>query len=145
MRFFEDFEEGDMLQSRGRTITETDIVNFCGLSGDFIPFHSNEEVARSSMFGARIAHGALIFSISTGLWTQLESLHDTVMAFYGVDRMRFTRPVHIGDTIQLTKKLLQKEERGPDRGLVTFETVVVNQKGETVLFYVDKLVVRRRP
>jgi acyl dehydratase len=144
MRFFEDFQEGETLQSRGRTITETDIVSFCGLSGDFIPFHSNEEVARASMFGARVAHGALIFSISTGLWTQLEALHDTVMAFYGIDRMRFTKPVHIGDTIQLTKKVIAREHRAADRGLVTFETTVINQKGETVLIYYDKLLIRRR-
>lgn len=144
MRFFEDFAEGETLHSCGRTITETDIVNFCGISGDFIPFHSNEEVARRSMFGARIAHGALIFSISTGLWTQLEALHDSVMAFYGVDRMRFTKPVFIGDTIALTKKVDEKQERGEDRGLVTFETTVFNQKGETVLVYTDKILIARR-
>lgn len=96
------------------------------------------------MFGARVAQGALIFSISTGLWTQRDALHDTVMAFYGIDRMRFTKPVHIGDTIQLTKKVISREERASDRGLVTFETTVVNQKRETVLFYYVKLLVRRR-
>jgi acyl dehydratase len=110
MRFFEDFNRGDILRSRDRTITETDIVNFCGL------------------------------------WTQLDALHKTVMVFYGIDRMR-TKPVHIhiGDTIQLTKRLLHKEERGPEHGLVAFETVVVNQKNETVLIYSDKLIIRRRP
>ncbi|HWE00014.1 MAG TPA: MaoC/PaaZ C-terminal domain-containing protein [Bryobacteraceae bacterium] len=149
MQFFEDFQQGDILRFRGRTITETDIVN------------SNEEAAkgahspatragvvrgekRFSMFGARVADGALVFSISTGLWTQLDALHETVVAFYGIDRLRFTKPVHIGDTIQLTKKVLSKEERSADRGLVTFETTVVNQKVETVLAYSDKLLIRRR-
>lgn len=144
MRFFEDFAEGEILQSRGRTITETDIVNFCGISGDFIPFHTDEEAARRSMFGARIAHGALVFSISTGLWTQLEALHDSVMAFYGIDRMRFTKPVYIGDTIRLTKKVVGKQERSAESGLITFETTVTNQNGQTVLVYTDKIVIRRR-
>ena len=87
---------------------------------------------------------ALIFSISTGLWTQLEALHDTVMAFYGIDRMRFTKPVHIGDTIHLTKEVIAREERAADRGLVTFETTVINQKRETILIYFDKLLIKRR-
>ena len=58
--------------------------------------------------------------------------------------MRFTKPVYIGDTIQLTKKVISREERAPDRGIVTFETTVLNQKRETVLIYYDKLLVRRR-
>ncbi len=144
MKCYEDFAEGEILESRGRTVTETDIVNFCGVSGDFIPFHTDDEAAKRSMFGARIAHGALIFSISTGLWTQLDALHDSVLAFYGIDRMRFTKAVYIGDTIRVTKKVVAKQERSAESGLVTFETTVLNQKRETVLVYADKLVIRRR-
>ncbi len=65
-------------------------LSFAGLSGDFVELHTNEEFARKSPFGRRIAHGALVFSISTGLMTQMNVINDTVLAFYGVDKLRFT-------------------------------------------------------
>jgi 3-hydroxybutyryl-CoA dehydratase len=145
MRYFEDLEKGETHTSRGRTITETDIVNFAGISGDFIQFHIDEEFAKTTIFGRRIAHGALIFSISTGLMTQMSLVAETVIAFYGIEKLRFTKPVFIGDTIHVTKKVTETLERGADRGLVTFATTVWNQRDEPVLVYSDKLVVRRRP
>lgn len=142
-RYFEEFAAGDEFTSRGRTITEADIVTFAGLSGDFVELHTNEEYAQRSPFGRRIAHGALVFSISTGLMTQMDLLADTVLAFYGIDRLRFTRPVFIGDTIRVIKRVIavERKEKG---GLVTFDTKVVNQRGEPVLVYTDKLLIRRR-
>ena len=107
MYFFEDFTVEAVFESRGRTITEADIVNFAGLSGDFVEIHINEEHARKSSYGRRIAHGALIFSISTGLMTQMNLLSETVIAFYGIDRLRFTRPVFIGDTVRVRKKVTE--------------------------------------
>src|ERR1700722_4191967 len=95
--------------SRGRTITETDIVNFAGLSGDFVELHMNEEYARSGPFGRRIAHGALIFSISTGLMVNLPDEQEAVIAFYGVDKLRFIAPVFIGDTIHITRRVVAKQ------------------------------------
>jgi acyl dehydratase len=141
--YYEDFQTGQVLVSRGRTITEADIVNFAGLSGDFVELHVNEEYARNSPFGRRIAHGALIFSISTGLMIQMNLVNDTVLAFYGVDRLRFTRPVFIGDTVHVTKKVLATElkEKG---GVVTFETTVLNQNQEAVIVYTDKMLVKSR-
>ena len=130
--------------SRGRTITETDIVNFAGLSGDFVELHMNEVYAAHGPFGKRIAHGALIFSISTGLSIQMNQIQDTVIAFYGVDKLRFTQPVFIGDTIHVVKKVTAREQKGPGRGVVTFETTVLNQKGEPVLVYSDKVLVKAR-
>lgn len=142
--YFEEFEIGAVYESRGRTITETDVVQFAGLSGDFVQLHTNDEYARQSPFGRRIAHGVLVFSISTGLMTQMDLLHDTVIAFYGLDRLRFTGPVFIGDTVRVVKKVTDAvaKERG---GVLTFETTVLNQRGETVLVYTDKLMVRFRP
>lgn len=142
--YFEDFAAGAVFESRGRTITETDVVQFAGLSGDFVQLHTNEEYARRSPFGRRIAHGALVFSISTGLMTQMDLLQDTVIAFYGLDRLRFTKPVFIGDTVRVVKKVaatLRKDQGG----VVTFETAILNQRGETVMVYTDKLMVRYRP
>ena len=142
--FFEDFEPGEVFESRGRTITETDVVQFAGLSGDLVELHTNEEYARRSPFGRRIAHGALVFSISTGLMTQMDLVRDTVVAFYGLDRLRFTKPVFIGDTVRVVKRVagILRKEQG---GVVTFETTILNQRGETVMVYTDKLMIRYRP
>ena len=85
--FFEDVKVGEKYTSSGRTITETDIVQFAGLSGDYNPLHVDKEYARKSMFKQRIAHGALTFSVMTGLWDSLGFLRKTVIAFYGVDKM----------------------------------------------------------
>lgn len=143
--FFEDFEQGAAVTSRGRTITETDIVMFAGLTGDYIELHTNEEFARQTMFGRRVAHGALVFSISIGLGTRMNLLDDTVVAFAGIDRLRFVAPVFIGDTIKVTKKVAERQEVGPKQGVVVFESRVLNQREELVLIYHDKMVVKRRP
>jgi 3-hydroxybutyryl-CoA dehydratase len=143
-QYFEDFALDSVSASRGRTVTEADIVNFAGLSGDFIELHMSEAYAAQGPFGKRIAHGALVFSIATGLTVQTIKIDDTVIAFYGMDTLRFTRPVFIGDTIHVVKKVIAKELKGTDRGVVTFETTVLNQNGETVLVYTDKLMVKVR-
>ncbi len=143
-QYFEDFALDSISTSRSRTVTEADIVNFAGLSGDFIELHVSESYAAKGPFGKRIAHGALVFSISTGLTVQTIKIDDTVIAFYGMDKLRFTRPVFIGDTIHVVKKVIAKEQKGADRGVVTFETTVLNQNGETVIVYTDKLLVKAR-
>ena len=143
-QYFEDFALDSVSTSRSRTVTEADIVNFAGLSGDFIELHVSETYAAQGPFGKRIAHGALVFSISTGLTVQTIKIDDTVIAFYGMDKLRFTRPVFIGDTIHVVKKVIAKERKGADRGVVTFETTVLNQNGETVIIYTDKLLVKAR-
>jgi len=142
--FFEDFVVDSVSTTRGRTVTEADIVNFAGLSGDFVELHVSEAYAAKGPFGKRIAHGALVFSISTGLSVQLNQIQDTVIAFYGIDKLRFTRPVFIGDTIHVVKKVIGKEQKGPGRGLVTFETTVLNQSNEPVVIYTDKLMLKAR-
>ena len=142
--FYEDLEIGHAATSPGRTITESDIVQFAGLTGDFIELHTNEEVARRSRFGRRIAHGALIFSVSVGLGTRMNLFNDAIIAFYGVDRLRFVEPVGIGDTIHVVKRVLERRDVGADSGVVTFETRVLNQRDALVLIYHDKLLVKRR-
>jgi 3-hydroxybutyryl-CoA dehydratase len=142
--YFEDYSIDEIRTSRGRTITEADIVNFAGLSGDFVELHVNEEYARSGPFGRRIAHGALIFSISTGLMVQMTSDHEAIVAFRGVDQLRFVAPVFIGDTIHVVKKTIAKNTKDGIRGLVAFETTVLNQDGKPVLTYVDRLMVKCR-
>ena len=142
--YFEDFAVGVEHVTRGRTITESDIMNFAGLSGDFIELHTNEEYARHSPFGRRIAHGMLTLSISTGLMTRMNLVTDTVVAFYGIDKLRFVKPVFIGDTIHVKKKVADTMAKGGTAGVVTFDTSVLNQNGEAVLVYRDKLVIKKR-
>ncbi|MBA2340175.1 MAG: MaoC family dehydratase N-terminal domain-containing protein [Pyrinomonadaceae bacterium] len=142
--YFEDFQVDQTFQSRGRTVTETDVVMFAGLSGDHIELHTNAELSKDEMFGQRIAHGTLILAISTGLTADLNLYNDTVVAFYGIDRLRFTKPTFIGDTVRLTKRVAATEKKDDKRGLVSFETKVSNQRNETILVYNDKLLIKTR-
>ncbi|MCD4686326.1 MAG: MaoC family dehydratase N-terminal domain-containing protein [Anaerolineae bacterium] len=125
--FFEEFEPGMELETRGRTVTETDIVNFAGLSGDFNPMHTNAEFAAATPFGKRVAHGLLGLSIASGLSYQLGFLEGTVMAFTGVE-WKMRDPIYIGDTIRVLVKIGKKREMKAMRGgFVTFDVKVVNQ------------------
>jgi 3-hydroxybutyryl-CoA dehydratase len=144
-KFFEDLQIGDVHTTRGRTITEADVINFAGISGDFFELHTNEEFAKTTPYGRRVVHGALVFSIATGLMVQMNLLTDTLIAFYGIGKLRFSKPVFIGDTIHVVKKITETLARGAERGVVTFATTVFNQRKEPVLIYSDKLVVRRKP
>ncbi len=143
-KYFDDYKLGDTVTSRTRTITEADIVNFAGLSGDFHELHMSEEFARSGPFGRRIAHGALVFSVSTGLTIQMGG-HENIIAFYGVDKLRFTNPTFIGDTIHVTKRVIELTPKDDARGVVAFETKVINQRNEPVVVYQDRVLVQRRP
>lgn len=140
---FDAYQLGELLTSRSRTITEADIVAFAGLSGDFHELHMSEAYAQRGPFGRRIAHGALIFSISTGLTIQMgASTH--IIAFYGLDRLRFVKPVFIGDTIHVTKRVAELVPKDEERGVVAFETTVLNQHSEAVIVYLDRVMVRRQ-
>jgi acyl dehydratase len=143
-KYFEDYQLDDKMTSGTRTITEADIVNFAGLSGDFHELHMSEEFAKRGPFGRRIAHGALIFSVSTGLTIQMGHV-ENIIAFYGVDKLRFTNPTFIGDTIHVTKRVIELTPKDAARGVVAFETRVINQRDEPVVVYQDRVMVRRRP
>jgi acyl dehydratase len=143
--YFEDFESAAGITTRGRTITEADVMMFAGLTGDFVELHTNEEFAKQTPFGRRVAHGALVFSISIGLATRTNLLDDTLLAFAGVDKLRFVAPVFIGDTVHVTKRVSERKELGAEQGTVVFETRVLNQRNELVLVYFDKMLMKRRP
>ena len=143
--YFEDFELDRQTTTRGRTITESDVMAFAGLTGDFVELHTNAEYAKMTPFGRPIAHGALVFSISVGLSTRTNILDDTVIAFAGVDKLRFVAPVFPGDTLHVVKRVAERKELASDKGTVTFDTRVLNQDGKLVLAYFDRLLVKRRP
>jgi 3-hydroxybutyryl-CoA dehydratase len=143
-KYFEDFEIGEESVTSGRTVTETDIVNFAGITGDWNEIHTNKELAERGPFKQRIAHGALIFSIATGLSVRLGQTGDTVVAFYGLDRLRFVKPTFIGDTIHVRQKVEQKAEKDERGGIVTFLNEVINQRDEVVVSYTAKVLIRKR-
>jgi acyl dehydratase len=144
LMYFEDYVVGAVATSRGRTITEADIVNFAGLSGDFVELHMNEEYAKRGPFGRRIAHGALIFGISTGMMVQMTSNQEAIVAFYGVDKLRFVTPVFIGDTVHVSQRVTEKQLKNAERGVVAFENTVLKQDGSTALVYTARLMVKTR-
>lgn len=141
--YFEDYEVGMEFTTPGRTITEADIVNFAGISGDFYGIHVDEEHARRSFFGGRVAHGMLTISIVTGLWFRLGIFEGPLLAFYGIDRLRWTKPVKPGDTIWAKITVISKEERSSG-GIVTFRNEVFNQRGELVAIFDAKLLIALR-
>ena len=142
-KYYEDFEIDGTDESAGRTITEADIVYFAGASGDHHPLHTDEEFASRGHFGRRIAHGALVFSIATGLFVQMGGPNRALLAYYGIDRLRFTRPVYIGDTVRVRVRVLEKTAKDRERGVVCFEKTVLNQHDETVIAYTDKMLFKR--
>jgi 3-hydroxybutyryl-CoA dehydratase len=144
LMYFEDYVVDAVATSHGRTVTEADIVNFAGLSGDFVELHMNEEYARRGPFGRRIAHGALIFSISTGMMVQMTPDHEAIVAFYGVDKLRFVAPVFIGDTIHVSRKIVGKQKKNAERGVIAAEITVLKQDGTTALVYTSRLMVKTK-
>ncbi|WP_210484461.1 MaoC/PaaZ C-terminal domain-containing protein [Microvirga antarctica] len=130
--YFDDLEIGDRFETAGRTVTETDIVNFSGLSGDYSLHHTNEPFAIARGFGGRIAHGCLTLSISTGLISSMGQTMDKVVAFYGMDKVRFLKPVRIGDTLHVEGEIIVLLDKGEKGGVVTRRDSIKNQNGDIV-------------
>jgi acyl dehydratase len=142
-RFFEEIEIGEEYESPGRTVTETDIVMFAGLSGDYNVLHTDAEFMKGSIFGERIAHGLLGLALQAGLFSRATRPYATT-AFTGL-RWKFKAPIKIGDTIRvLVKVVAKRDDDKPDRGLVTLERKIVNQRGEVVQDGETDLLVERR-
>ncbi len=130
--YYEDFEIGRKLVTRGRTVTEADIVQFAALTGDYNPMHTDAEYARNSFAGQRVAHGMLALSYAIGQAYQLGVLERTTIAFRSVE-MKFSLPVFIGDTIRA--EILVTEKKDAARlggGLVTLEMRIYNQHNKVV-------------
>ncbi|HTX66967.1 MAG TPA: MaoC/PaaZ C-terminal domain-containing protein [Opitutaceae bacterium] len=142
-QYFEDYAVGAARTSTGRTVTEADVVLHAGQTGDFYPHHMDAEWCKTQSFGQRIAHGTLIFSLAVG---QTAGEVNPEAFSYGYDRLRFIRPVFLGDT--LTARCTVKEKRDdpkrPQYGVVVELVEATNQRGETVLACEHLLMVRRR-
>ena len=130
-QYFEDYEIGSERRTFGRTITETDFVVHAGHSGDFFPHHVDAAWCATQDIGQRIAHGTLIFSVGIGLTATVINPH---AMSYGYDRLRFIRPVFIGDTLRAESEVigLKESKSRPNAGIVTFLHRAINQRDEIV-------------
>ena len=143
--YFEDFSVGMSILSSGRTITESDIVAFAGLSGDFNPIHTAAEYSQSTPFGQRVAHGLLGLSIASGLAVRTGVIEGTVLAWREINEWKFVKPVMIGDTIHVVLQVVDtKGLRSTGGGAVTIEVRVVNQNDEVVMKGTWKMLVMSR-
>jgi acyl dehydratase len=144
-RYFEDFKVGELLVTGRRTVEGGDVSRFAGLTGDFNPLHTDEVFAKQTPFGARVAHGILTLAVSNGQQNLSGWFEGTALALLGLDRLRFTAPVKFGDTIhtEMTVKHARESSRA-DRGVVTFDVVVKNQRDEVVCTYEENVLMRRR-
>ena len=142
-QFFEDYTDGETRETIGRTITETDIVLHAGQTGDFYPHHMDAEWCKTQDFKQRIAHGTLIFSVAVGMTAG--AINPEAFS-YGYDRLRFIKPVFIGDTIRVRVTIKEKREhKKPGHGVVNELVEVFNQRNETVLACEHLLLVRKKP
>ncbi|MFT4539534.1 MAG: acyl dehydratase [Planctomycetota bacterium] len=143
-RWFEEFVPGQVYLSARRTVTETDIVNFAGLSGDFNPLHTDEVHAIGTPFRGRVAHGLLVQSIASGLANQMGIFHGTISALKGMT-IDFTRPVKPGDTIRMRLTVTEIDPKpGARRGGIQFRTEVLNERDELVIDGSWSTVINRR-
>lgn len=132
--WFEQFEVGQCILTSGRTITETDIVSFAGLSGDYNQIHTDAEFGSKTTFGKRVAHGLLILSIASGLAMRTGILEGTVIAFREINTWKFSLPVFIGDTIHVELHIIDaKPIPRLGGGSITLELIVKNQRDEVTM------------
>ena len=132
--WFEEFEIGQQIITPGRTITESDIVSFAGLSGDYNQIHTDAEFSSNTPFGKRVAHGLLVLSIASGLAMRTGVLEGTVIAFREINNWKFSLPIYIGDTIHVELKIVEiKPFPRLGGGLIIIELSVKNQQNDVTM------------
>jgi len=146
--YLEDYRQGERWVTPGRTLTETDIVNYAGLTGDWHPIHTDAEYARGTPFGERIAHGLLVLALGSTLIFRLGEnvvFPKSFIAFYGMDGVRFVGPVKIGDTLHCEVEVTALEPKDEKRGIVVYRNNIKNHRGEDVVIFEARALVGRRP
>ena len=142
---YEDFEPGKAYFSASRTITEADVVNFAGLSGDFNPLHTDQTFAEQTVIKERIAHGMLSMAVATGLANQMGIFEGTTVALMQ-QTIQYKGMVKFGDTIHIVMTVKErKETKNPSRGVVVFDVPILNQRGEPVVQAEWVLMMSRKP
>jgi len=144
-RAFEDFTVGTAITTAGRTIEMSDILAFAGLTGDHYRLHTDEEFAKNTPFGTRVAHGPLTYAMAVGLIALSGFYGDAILAMKECQSLRARRPVKPGDTIHVEASVVRAEDgKRPDAGVITVHYDVINQSGETVMTFDMVLLARRR-
>jgi len=145
-RYYEDLEVGEEHESPGRTVTETDIVNFAALSGDWSPVHSDEEYCKNSPYKTRIAHGLLGLALAEGLKQRIPAFVNVRYMASLYWNYTFTGPIQMGDTVRIRVKVSSKREtKKPGRGIVVESVAMLNQRDEVVQEGEHGLMVLMRP
>ncbi len=144
-KFFDEWVIGEEYMTPSRTITETDVVMFAAMSGDYNELHTSEEFMKNSQFGRRIVHGLLGLAISHGLLFRTGLTEGTAIAFLGVESWKFEAPIFFGDTIRVKMKVTEKKpsKSKPDRGIVKLFMEVIKQD-ETVVQSGFKIIMIKR-
>ena len=146
--YADDYKIGEKFISPARTVTEADIVLFAAVSGDWHPIHTDSEYAKKTVFGERIAHGLLGLVVGSGLAFRLGSqgpLPIHFIAFYGMDNLRFTAPLKIGDTVHVEIEVVDLIPKEKNRGIVMFKSELKNQRDEVVNVHESRILVACRP
>jgi oxepin-CoA hydrolase/3-oxo-5,6-dehydrosuberyl-CoA semialdehyde dehydrogenase len=146
-KHFEELRIGETWNTHGRTVTEADVVNFAGISGDFFYAHMDDGAARASLFERRVAHGYFVLSAAAGLF--VDPAPGPVLANYGLDNLRFVKPVYPGDTIRVRLTCKQKTAKDTTdgqvpQGVVAWDVEVTNQNAEPVAVYTILTLVKRK-
>lgn len=144
-RWWEDFPTGLEFETRGVTVTETHVVNWSALAGDWLPIHVDREYARGTAFGETVAHGPLTLALALGLVTQSNVFGDAIIAWLGLDELRLPAPVRIGDTVRVRGRVDEAATTSrPERGRVHIAYDVANQRDETVMRFRSGFLMKRR-
>jgi acyl dehydratase len=142
-RAWESFQVGDRYETESITVTETHVVNWAGLTGDWVPLHVDAHYAASTPFGERIAHGPLTLALALGLATRLGIFGDSVIAWLGLDEVRLPLPVKFGDTIHAAVTVRSARLTSTaGRGVVVLGYEVLNQRGEIVMTFASTFLLR---
>jgi acyl dehydratase len=145
-KYFEDFTIGETFHSPAKTLTEGAIAMMVGLAGFTIPLFNDEEYAKQTPFGTRIAPGRLTLFVMGGLEEQIGIYDETVIALVGLDKVRFKGPLKAGDTIHVEFEVIDlKETRTPDRGIMVHRSRCINQQGDVLIECEATHLMRRRP
>jgi acyl dehydratase len=144
-KYGDDFDVGDVFHTAAITVTETHVVNWAGLTGDFYPLHMDKVYAEKTQFGERLAHGPMIFALAVGLVALAGFAGDSAIAWLGVDGMRMLAPVKIGDTVRVEVRVKERRATSnPRKGVQVWAYTVLNQRDEHVLVFDYQLMFHMR-
>jgi acyl dehydratase len=142
-KWFEDFELGDKMTTRGRTVDIGDITNYAGLTGDHYQLHTDAAFMHDSRFGQRIAHGPLTFSLAVGLVGLSGFYGDAIVALVEITALKALKPVFAGDTLHVVATVTTHDASGPKYGTLGVTYSVRNQSGDEVMTFLQTMLAKR--